>query len=127
MPFIYGMIVPIAFLDLSVCLYQAICFRLYDIPRVSRADYFRFNRSQLPFLSVMDKLDCNYCSYANGVLKYAGEIIARTELYWCPLRNMRDAAFKEPLHHRRFISPKNPQEVQELLRKGTSKEAVSSK
>ena len=33
-PFIYAMIIPIVFLDLTVSVYQAICFRLWKIPRV---------------------------------------------------------------------------------------------
>jgi len=33
-PVIYSMIVPLVLLDVSVTIYQAICFRLYRIPRV---------------------------------------------------------------------------------------------
>jgi hypothetical protein len=30
---------------------------------------------------------CLYCSYAVGLLAYAGEIIARTEQYFCPIKH----------------------------------------
>ncbi|WP_456431173.1 hypothetical protein [Nitratifractor sp.] len=38
-PVIYGMIVPAAILDLSVTIYQAVCFPVYGIPKVRRRDY----------------------------------------------------------------------------------------
>ena len=35
-PFIYGLAAPLALLDVCVSLYQAVCFRLWDVPRVRR-------------------------------------------------------------------------------------------
>jgi hypothetical protein len=35
-PFIYSVVIPILFIDISVTIYQHICFRLYGIPRVKR-------------------------------------------------------------------------------------------
>ena len=46
-PVIYGMIVPLALLDVSVTLYQHICFRVYGIPRVRRAHYLVIDRHHL--------------------------------------------------------------------------------
>lgn len=88
-PFIYGMVIPIAFLDLCITLYQHICFRLYGIRRVKRSDYVVLDRHQLAYLNGMEKLNCIYCGYANGVLAYAREVAARTEQYWCPIKHAR--------------------------------------
>jgi len=88
-PVIYVMIVPIALLDLSVTLYQHICFRAYRIPRVRRRDYLVIDRHRLPYLNAIEKLNCAYCGYGNGVMAYAREIVARTEQYWCPIRHAR--------------------------------------
>ncbi len=96
-PVIYAMIVPIALLDLSVSLYQAICFRAYRIPRVPRSRYLVIDRHQLPYLNAIEKLNCVYCGYGNGVMAYAREIVARTEQYWCPIKHARRAA---GAHHR---------------------------
>ncbi len=90
-PVIYVMIVPIALLDLSVTLYQHICFRAYRIPRVRRRDYVVIDRHRLPYLNVIEKLNCAYCGYGNGVMAYAREIVARTEQYWCPIQHARPA------------------------------------
>ena len=30
---------------------------------------------------------CEYCAYANGLFAYAGEIAARTEQYFCPIKH----------------------------------------
>jgi hypothetical protein len=88
-PFIYGMAVPFVLLDAAISLYQAACFPLYGIGRVRRRDYFVADRARLPYLDWVGKVNCTYCSYANGLLAYATEITARTEQYWCPIRHER--------------------------------------
>lgn len=88
-PFVYGMILPIGFFDLSLTIYQIICFRLYDIPRVTRSDYIVIDRHHLAYLNAVEKLNCIYCGYGTGVINYAREIISRTEQYWCPIKHAR--------------------------------------
>lgn len=87
LPFIYPLIVPLVFLDICVSIYQFICFRLYDIKRVKRRKYFVFDRHQLPYLNGIEKFNCFYCSYANGVIAYVREIASKTEQYWCPIKH----------------------------------------
>ncbi len=98
-PFIYAMIVPLAFLDLTVTLYQHICFRLYDVRRVERSSYVVIDRHQLSYLNGIEKLNCMYCGYGNGVVAYAREIIARTEQYWCPIKHARKALGRHRRYH----------------------------
>lgn len=86
-PIIWFCLIPIAFLDLVVTVYQAICFGIYGIPRVRRSDYLQFDRKRLAYLNVLEKLNCEYCAYGNGILAYAVEIAARTEQYWCPIKH----------------------------------------
>ncbi len=88
-PIIYSLIVPFVFLDIMVTIYQAICFRVYGIPRVSRKDYFVVDRHKLAYLNLLQKLNCVYCGYGNGLLAYVSEIAARTEAYWCPIKHGR--------------------------------------
>lgn len=91
LPLIYGMIVPLAFLDLCLALYQGICFPLYRIARVRRSNYIVFDRQHLGYLNAIEKFHCTYCAYANGLMAYAVEITARTEQYWCPIKHARKA------------------------------------
>jgi hypothetical protein len=86
-PIIWFCLVPIAFLDLVVTVYQATCFGIYGIPKVRRSDYLLLDRHRLAYLNVLEKLNCEYCAYGNGVLAYAAEIAARTEQYWCPIKH----------------------------------------
>jgi hypothetical protein len=86
-PVIYALIVPLTVLDLSVTIYQHICFRVYGIARVRRADYVVFDRQHLSYLNWIEALNCVYCSYANGIIAYAREIAGRTENYWCPVKH----------------------------------------
>ena len=85
-PVIYSMIVPLVFMDLSFTVYQHICFRAYGVPRVPRRDYLVNDRHRLVYLNTIEKINCTYCGYGNGVIAYTREIISRTEQYWCPIR-----------------------------------------
>ena len=86
-PVIYAMIFPLLLLDLCVTLYQFTCFPLYRIPKVRRRDYLVFDHHRLAYLNAIEKLNCAYCSYGNGLLSYIKEIVARTEQYWCPIKH----------------------------------------
>lgn len=88
-PFIYAVILPALLLDLFVTVYQALCFPAYGIPKVKRADYIVFDRQNLAYLNILEKLNCAYCSYVNGLFAYVREIGARTEKYWCPIKHVR--------------------------------------
>ncbi len=88
-PAIYALIIPFLLLDLFVMVYQTVCFPVYGIPRVRRSDYLAFDRGQLAFLNAIEKLNCAYCSYANGVLAYVREVASRTEEFWCPIKHAR--------------------------------------
>jgi hypothetical protein len=88
-PFIYAQAIPLLLLDISVTLYQWLCFPVYGIPRVVRKPYFAFDRYRLGYLNPVQKLNCTYCTYANGVIAYTREVTARTEAYWCPIRHSR--------------------------------------
>ncbi len=88
-PIIYGMIIPLALLDLTITLYQQICFRIYKIPLVKRRDYLTIDRHYLPYLNLIEKINCIYCGYGNGLLEYAREVIGCTEKYWCPIKHAR--------------------------------------
>jgi len=101
-PFIYSMFFPLFFLHLFMEIYQAICFTLYNIPKVKRADYFIFDRHQLPYLNIIEKFNCAYCSYGNGLIAYVQEIIARTEKYWCPIKHARKALGTHK-HYRSYL------------------------
>ena len=89
-PVIYSVIIPFVLLDLFVTVYQAICFPVYGISRVRRADYIVFDRHQLGYLNGIEKLNCIYCAYGNGLVAYVREIASRTEQYWCPIKHASD-------------------------------------
>jgi hypothetical protein len=88
-PVIYAGIVPLVLLDIFFTLYQAVCFPAYGIPKVRRKDYLVFDRHHLAYLNALEKLNCAYCSYANGLIAYARELAGRTEQYWCPIKHAR--------------------------------------
>lgn len=95
-PVIYALIVPLVLLDIFVSVYQRICFPIYGISRVRRQDYLVFDRHHLAYLNALEKLNCAYCSYANGLIAYAREIAGRTEQYWCPIKHARRVVGAHP-------------------------------
>ena len=87
-PVIYSVFIPLFFLDAWASAYQAICFRVYRIPRVKRSQYIiATDRQHLAYLNVIEAFNCVYCGYGNGVLAYVAEIASRTEQYWCPIKH----------------------------------------
>jgi len=88
-PFIYGMVIPMLILDIGLFIYQQTCFRLYQIKRVKRSDYIVFDHHHLRYLNTIEKINCVYCSYGNGLFAYAREIGSLTEQYWCPIKHAK--------------------------------------
>jgi hypothetical protein len=88
-PIIYSGLAFFLMLDLFMTFYQAVCFPIYGIPRVRRSEYMVFDREDLPYLNIIEKFNCFYCSYGNGLAAYFREIAARTEQYWCPIKHAR--------------------------------------
>ena len=98
MPLIYGMALPLLILDISISLYQLGCFTAWGIARVKRSDYVVIDRHRLGYLNLVQKLNCVFCGYGNGVIAYAREVTARTEQYWCPIKH----ALKVKGSHERY-------------------------
>jgi hypothetical protein len=73
--------------DLFLSIYQTICFPVYGIQKVARHEYLVFDRRHLAYLNGLEKFNCFYCSYANGLIAYVREIVARTEQYWYPIKH----------------------------------------
>lgn len=97
-PFIYSLIFPMLLLDVALTVYQWICFPLFRIQKVYRSDCWLFDRSHLAYLNALEKLNCAYCSYGNGLAAYFTEIASRTEQYWCPIKHSR----RMPHAHARY-------------------------
>lgn len=95
---IYSGLVPMLMLDVFLFFYQAICFTAYHIPKAKRSDYVVLDRGDLPYLNAIEKVNCLYCGYGNGLAAYFREISARTEQYWCPIKHARRIAAAHDLY-----------------------------
>ncbi len=91
-PVIYSLIFPFLILDIMASIYQAVCFPAYGIKKARRKDHIVFDRHRLAYLNLLEKLNCLYCSYCNGLLSYVSEIASRTEAFWCPIKHSRKMA-----------------------------------
>ena len=88
-PVIWSALLPALLLDAVVSIYQLVSFPVYGIPRVKRGEYVVIDRHKLGYLNWMEKFNCVYCGYFNGLMGYMREVAARTEQYWCPVRHAR--------------------------------------
>lgn len=86
-PIIYSLIIPFALSDLFVTAYQYVCFPIYGLKRVRRSDFFIFDRRHLAYLNIIEKFNCTYCSYINGLIAYVREVASLTEAHWCPIKH----------------------------------------
>lgn len=88
-PVVYSGFIAFLLMDVFLTVYQATCFPVYGIPKVRRSDYLVFDRGDLAYLNILERFNCFYCSYGNGIAAYLREIAARTEQYWCPIKHAR--------------------------------------
>ena len=88
-PVVWFCIIPAFFLDLVITVFQFICFPVYGIPKVNRSDYIILDRYALKYLNAIEKLNCVYCGYFNGLIAFVQEVAARAEQHWCPIKHAR--------------------------------------
>lgn len=122
-PAAYGLIVPLAVLDVGVTVYQLICFTAWGMQRIRRSDYVILDRHRLAYLNGIEKLNCLYCGYANGVIAYAREAASRSEQYWCPIKHALRVRTPHP-RYRSFVDYGDAQGFRarlDELRKGVKK------
>lgn len=124
-PIIYSMIIPLLITDLFVTFYQLTCFPIYGIKKVKRGDYIIFDRHQLSYLNFIEKFHCTYCAYANGMIGYICEIVARTEQYFCPIKHARKiiGTHGRYAHFLDFGDAENYEKKLEAIRLAMNKEA----
>ena len=103
-PFIYGVGVSLIFMHICLEIYHQIAFRLYRIDLVDYKKYIKIDRYKLSKLTLIQKVNCVYCGYANGLLPYAMAISAETEKYWCGIKHDTDknSEYIEPEYHKDF-------------------------
>jgi len=97
-PVIYSMIIPALILDLFVSAYQYICLPVYGLPHLKRSDYIVIDRQYLKYINLLERLNCVYCGYFNGLIAYTQEVASISEQYWCPIKHAR----KLKKHHDRY-------------------------
>lgn len=98
-PVIWFCVLPVLFLHLVAEIYQFICFPVYGIPRVRRQDYIVMDRRRLRYLNPIERFNCVYCEYVNGLLAYAQEVAGRTEQFWCPIKHAVNLRTRHSRYH----------------------------
>ena len=123
-PLVYAMIIPAILFDIILFVYQQVIFRIFKFKFIKRSDYILFDRQYLGYLNSIEKLNCLYCSYFNGLMQYAAAIAGRTELYFCPIKHAKKVAYQHDYYDAFFSygDEDKYQEKLEALRKKSQKE-----
>jgi len=100
----YICIVPLVLVDLFIIQFQFIYFGLNDIPKLQRKEFFSIDRHLLKRLNFLQKVNCLYCEYANGVVAYAKAVTNQMEIYSCAIKHLRQPAGHE--HQKKFYDRK---------------------
>jgi len=98
-PIIYGMIIPAIILDVIIFIYQQVVFRIFKFKFLKRSDYIVYDRHYLGYLNPVEKLNCVYCSYVNGLMQYVSAVASRTEFYFCPIKHAKKIAYEHDYYH----------------------------
>jgi len=114
-PIIYGMVIPTILLDVILFIYQQIVFRIFKFEFLKRSDYIVFDRHYLGYLNPVEKLNCLYCSYVNGLMQYASAIAGRTELFFCPIKHAKKIAY-EHRYYDKYLAYGNGEDYQKKLK-----------
>lgn len=114
-PLIYAMVIPAIFLDVILFIYQQVVFRVFKFKLIKRSDYMYFDHQYLGYLNAIEKLNCLYCSYFNGLMLYASAIAGRTELYFCPIKHAKKVVAQHQ-YYEEFLSYGDEENYQEKLK-----------
>lgn len=116
-PLIYAQIIPLVILDVFIEIYHSLAFPLYGLQKVKRSDYVLIDRQKLAYLDWFERLNCMYCGYANGLLRYCATIAGETEKYWCGIVHARYGK-EAPLHQQDFLPYGDEEALEEFTEKG---------
>jgi len=114
-PIIYGMVIPAMLIDVALFIYQHVVFRIFKLKFLKRSDYIVYDRHYLGYLNPVEKINCVYCSYVNGLLQYASAIAGRTEFYFCPIKHAKKI-LSQHSYYDKFLSYGDEEDYQKKLK-----------
>ncbi|WP_415408057.1 hypothetical protein ACLHDG_05870 [Sulfurovum sp. CS9] len=123
-PLVYAMVIPAILFDIILFVYQQVIFRIFKFKFIKRSDYILFDRQYLGYLNSIEKLNCLYCSYFNGLIQYTSAIAGRTELYFCPIKHAKKVAYQHDYYDEFFRygdEDKYQKKLEEIRKKSEKK------
>ncbi|HFQ62446.1 MAG TPA: hypothetical protein ENK39_09155 [Epsilonproteobacteria bacterium] len=115
-PVVYMMVFPAMLLDIMLFIYRKVVSSVFKFDFPKRNEYVVFDRQYLGYLNIMEKINCMYCSYFNGLMAYASAIASRTELYFCPIKHAKKVAYKHE-YYDAFLGYGEEDKYQDKLKK----------
>ncbi|MBN1586105.1 MAG: hypothetical protein JW937_01600 [Candidatus Omnitrophica bacterium] len=105
-----GMLMILCFMIVLVPLYvfawffNKSYFWIRNQPFINPKPFFAFDRHKLVHLTLVDKLWCEYCEWANGTLHWSLAIANELERRYCPIQNKSpEECERDKLWRHRFL------------------------
>lgn len=115
-PLVYAMVIPAVFLDMMLFVYVRVVAKAFKFKFPKRADFIVFDRQYLGYLNIIEKLNCMYCSYFNGLMAYALAVANRTELYFCPIKHAKKITYEQK-YYAKYLCYGDEENYQDKLKK----------
>lgn len=100
LPLLYLFIIPLAFCDLSIRIYQMIYFSIHGIPKLKKADFYRKYTHDVD----STRISLNYFIFVYFYVtnKYIKALAAQTEIFSCAIKHWHPAS--NQAHQKNFYS-----------------------
>lgn len=96
------MVFPLLIVDLFTSFYHAIYFRINGIPLIPRSRYIIIDCGRLMGLNWVQRWNCVYCDYANGLIAWTKAVINTPEAYNCATARHQEEHQKEYFEYEKF-------------------------
>jgi hypothetical protein len=87
----YPLVVSFSVFLLPLYIYMLIFSRLYfwlrNQKQINIKDYYNYDRHQIAHLTLIDRIWCEYCEWANGTLQWTIAFTNEVERRYCPIQN----------------------------------------
>ncbi len=105
-------------LFLYMLFFNYVYFWLRKQKPIDRKKYVRYDRHMIASLSLVDKIWCEYCEWANGSLQWILAVLNEVEKRYCPIKNKENPHCHKVKEWRKdFLSADHtPQEMKDYYK-----------
>jgi hypothetical protein len=86
-PLVLGFSIFILPLYIYMLIFSRLYFWLRNQKQLDIKDYYKYDRHQIAHLTLVDRIWCEYCEWANGTMQWTMAFANEVERRYCPIKN----------------------------------------